>query len=151
MRCLRWDNIEDGVLRVTGTKAGTDLVLPITPMMESVLAEMYGMHGDKSEFVFPATTSYRKPIPQGSLHHLLMTHADGWHCHTLRHTVKSHLAELKVPLESRAAILNHRLPGVGENVYNHSEMMEFKRDGMLVWHEKLENLLRPQLKIAVKA
>jgi site-specific recombinase XerD len=125
---------------VEDTKNHRNLYLPVMPMMVSVFDEMRSTFPD-SEWLFPATTDWRKELPRGTLDYIIGVKTERkWSMHILRHTVETHLAELGIVEEVRDMILNHHRKSVGSR-YNHSAQLEMKQEGLTKWHEYLESVV----------
>ncbi len=137
-RTARWEQIdrEVGTWTVPETKNHRALVLPLAPVMMAILEALRATF-PRSEYVFPATTSQKKPIPRGSMDYLIRGGTGAvWSMHVLRHTVESWLAELHVTEEHRNLVLNHWTGRMSER-YRHGLQLEAKRKALEIWHKKL--------------
>jgi integrase len=138
-RLITREDIADGIWTSADTKNGTDLILPVMPMMQAVIDEMTNTFGP-SHILFQATTTHSKPIPRGSWHYQLKSNAD-FSAHELRHTVETHLAELSISEEYRDLILNHVRKSSGAR-YNHSLRIDAKRQVLEQWHNRLAEIIQ---------
>jgi integrase len=126
--------------RLPTTKNDRPLALPMMPAMEDIIKELRETFGP-STWLFPATTTARKPIPRASFDYCVRVATGGaWSAHVLRHSVESWLAELKVPEEGRDLILNHVRKGSGAR-YGHSERLDEKHDILRCWHARLLDIV----------
>lgn len=140
---MRHDQIQDGVWRVESTKNDRPLVLPVTPLMASIVKDMAEHY--PSDWVFHNPENAKRRIPDGSVASLL-TNRLGFSPHVLRHTVVSQLANLKVGQESRDLVTNHTNQSV-DRLYNHGEQIEMKRDALMTWHKKLRSVVHSHIRM----
>ncbi len=133
-RTMTWDQIKDGIWTRPDTKNDRDLVLPITPAMQAILDDMKSTYD--SEFVFPSTTSMKKPVPRGSLHHLVKDL--DFVIHETRHTTETVLKNLGVDKERRDLVLNHVSQGSGSH-YDHSPALVMKQSALDIWHDYINS------------
>ena len=63
-----------------------------------------------------------------------------WTIHDLRRTVRSKLAELRVPREVARKVLNHE-DGKVDRIYNRHEYLDEKREALEKWSDCLKNLI----------
>ncbi|MCG8092876.1 MAG: integrase family protein [Candidatus Thiodiazotropha endolucinida] len=139
-RVSPWSSISDGRWIVSETKNRRALVLPLTEPMEMVLEECRATY-PKSDWIFPATTGWKKAIPRGSLDYIVRESSKGnWSLHVLRHTVETWLADLGVSEEHRNLILNHWTGRMSER-YRHGHQIETKKAVLDLWHSKLMEMV----------
>lgn len=65
----------------------------------------------------------------------------GWTIHDLRRTVRSKLAELRVPEVVARKVLNHE-SGKVDRIYNRHDYLSEKREALAKWEKKLISLVR---------
>jgi len=135
-RTTQYPQVNDETWMVPDTKNNRELVLPMMPAMEQIVAEMRQTFGATS-WLFPATTDTHKALPRGTLDYMVRQSAKKeWSMHTLRHTVETMLRELEIPEETRDLILNHVRESSGER-YGHGKALDMKRKGLEAWHKYL--------------
>jgi integrase len=132
-RLARHDQIDGGLWIVPKTKNTRELALPLMPMMADIVAESKRWFPG-SPWLFPATTSDKKPIPRGSVPHLLA--CVDWSPHVLRHTVATWMQELGIERDARQAVLNHIDSGMAAR-YGHSRQIGMKRAALDRWHKSM--------------
>jgi len=64
----------------------------------------------------------------------------GWTIHDIRRTVRSKLAELGVPREIAAKVLNHET-GKIDRIYNRHEYLNEKREALAKWEKRLGSIV----------
>lgn len=60
----------------------------------------------------------------------------GWTIHDIRRTVRSKLAELRIPREVARKVLNHE-DGKVDRIYNRHDYAKEKREALVKWEKKL--------------
>ena len=64
----------------------------------------------------------------------------GWTIHDLRRTVRSKLAELRVPEIVARKVLNHEA-GKVDRIYNRHEYLTEKREALVLWERRLKEIV----------
>lgn len=60
----------------------------------------------------------------------------------LRTTVKTGMAALRIPRESRDAVQNHKPQGIGDRAYNFHDYAAEKREALEIWSQHVTKLIR---------
>jgi hypothetical protein len=136
VRKLPWSEIGDNgiwVLPGARNKSARDFEIPLSTAMVELLAglpklgpQVFGLDG-------------RRPWAG---HSLFKKHLDrnsgiyGWTWHDIRRTVRSKLAELRVPYEVSERILNHAMTKI-ERTYNRHSYREEKAAALQLWADRL--------------
>lgn len=148
---MRWQDIgDDGVwhLSETATKNETRFDVPLPPLAMDLIDAMPRL----GDYVF--TTNGKTPSnslskPHGRILARMNELAapddvPRWRPHDLRHTCKTGLASLGVPLDVRARVTNHLsdLPPMDRR-YNHYDYATEKRDALTAWANHLIRITTP--------
>ena len=135
---MRWTDIDDdGTWRLSSTKNGERHDVPLPRAALEMLDAMprIGEYVFTTNGVKPAT-SLSKPHARIAARMVELAGHDvpHWTPHALRHTVKSGLAKLKVPLDVRSRLTNHLsdIPPM-DRKYNHERYQEEGRESLEKW------------------
>lgn len=146
---MRWENLsDDGVWHISEevSKNETRFDVPLPPLAVDLIEAMPRL----GDYVF--TTNGKAPSkslskPQGRILARMRDLAapddvPHWRPHDLRHTVKTGLAALGVPLDVRSRATNHLsdLPPMDRR-YNHYGFMKEKREALEAWADKVARLI----------
>jgi len=139
-RLLKWEDIYERSVSVEKTKNGRPLSLPITHMMGFILADQRDRFPG-SDWVFPSTTSRKKPLPRPTFDYQVRMATKGrWSVHHLRHLVETGMADLMVSEEIRDAVLGHVRKSTGAR-YNSARMLKMKQHGLDTWQNGLARII----------
>jgi len=145
---MRWTELDmdEGLWTVpperlkAGKKRRMAHVLPVTPMVREIIGRQPRVVG--SDQVFPGRDDAERPLEWRSLGKAVRrlvsrTGIEKFTPRTLRGTVKTNLARLKVMREVRNRIQNHALTGVDDLHYDAYDYLAEKRSGLLTWEREL--------------
>lgn len=65
-----------------------------------------------------------------------------WANHDIRRTARTHFSRLRIPEETREAILAHMRPGI-KGVYDRHDYLDEKREGLELWASRLSAIVQP--------
>lgn len=130
------------------TKTENGITIPLPTLAVTWLKEAKYL-GCGSDYVFPAISRQSKPhMAQNTLNRAIKTlrqHVEGieeLNVHALRHTARTHLAELGVKQEVAEMCLNHSLKSQGMvATYNHYQFFEERKEALELWATLIESLL----------
>jgi integrase len=132
---MEWREIEGDLWLLPGrrSKSGRDHEVPLSSPMLSLLAEMprFGDH------IF--TIDGRRPWTPVSKFKASLDRRSGvtdWRFHDIRRTVRSRLAELRVPFEIAERVLGHSMTKI-ERTYNRHAYREEKAAALQLWADRL--------------
>lgn len=135
---MRWSDIDaDGVWRLSSTKNAQrhDVPLPEAALRLLDALPRLGAYVFTTNGKTPST-SLSKPHARIAARMVELAGRDiaHWTPHDIRHTVKTELAELKVPLDVRSRLTNHLsdIPPMDRR-YNHAAYEQEKRDALELW------------------
>ena len=145
---MRWEDIEDGVwtVPIKYTKSDDPYVLPLPSMAQAVLEELKPETGD-SEWVFESPS----PMNDGHVTSLssprqrIKEKADfekgEFKLKSLRTTVRTNLAKLKVSPDIADRVLGHAQETVSDRHYDAYYYVEEKREALEKWTDKLRKII----------
>ncbi|MGL6286868.1 tyrosine-type recombinase/integrase [Aeromonas hydrophila] len=136
------------VLTAERTKTEKGITIPLPTLAVTWLKEAKYL-GCGSDYVFPAISQQSKPhMAQNTLNRAIETlrqQVEGiekLNVHALRHTARTHLAELGVKQEVAEMCLNHSLKSQGmAATYNHYQFFEERKAALELWATVIESLL----------
>jgi integrase len=142
---MQWHEIEGGIWTIPREKVKMDRphAVPLTKTALATIATLRCHAPDA--FVFSTTggesasSNYHKVKLE--IHHLSGT--AGWTIHDLRRTVRSRLAELRVPRDVAQKIMNHA-SGKLDRIYNRHEYLDEKREALERWETRLKAIIISQ-------
>ncbi len=145
--CMHWDEIDLDrqiwTLPAHRTKNRRQHVVPISPLMKTVLAEALGRSG----FVFPSSFDPKKPVydfPRATDAWRKRANVTGFRLHDIRRTAASIMGQLNVAPHVIEAILNHKsgiISGIAA-IYNKYGYDREKAVGLRQYGEHIEALIR---------
>jgi integrase len=140
-RGMRWAEADlEGALWVLPkdrNKSGRDFEIPLSKQMVALFKEI--LPGRLGPCVFTVNAKGEKPW---GAHGPFKTDLDaksgvtGWVFHDIRRTVRSRLAELRIPYEVAERVLNHAMTKI-ERTYNRHEYREQKAGALQAWADRL--------------
>ncbi|MFM5335285.1 tyrosine-type recombinase/integrase [Aeromonas enteropelogenes] len=136
------------VLTAERTKTEKEITIPLPTLAVTWLKEAKYL-GCGSDYVFPAISQQSKPhMAQNTLNRaieMLRQQVEGiekLNVHALRHTARTHLAELGVQQEVAEVCLNHSLKSQGmPATYNHYQFFEERKAALELWATVIKSLL----------
>ncbi len=136
------------VLTAERTKTEKGITIPLPTLAVTWLKEAKYL-GCGSDYVFPAISQQSKPhMAQNTLNRaieMLRQQVEGiekLNVHALRHTARTHLAELGVQQEVAEVCLNHSLKSQGmPATYNHYQFFEERKAALELWATVIKSLL----------
>lgn len=139
---MRWTDISDEVWVIPREIVKKDRAhaVPLTSIACETLSQLPCFRADG--FVF-TTTGGDKPSSNFNKTKRELDRISGvtnWTIHDLRRTVRSKLAELRVPREVARKILNHE-DGKVDRIYNRHEYLAEKREALTLWATHLIKLV----------
>lgn len=139
---MKWADIDaDGVWRLSSTKNAQRHDVPLPEAAQCLLDALPRI----GAYVFTTngktpSTSLSKPHARIAARMAKLAGHDiqHWTPHDIRHTVKTGLAELKVPLDVRSRLTNHLsdIPPMDRR-YNHAAYKQEKQDALELWAKKI--------------
>ncbi len=152
VRDARWEEFDFEGLTWTRPaarmKAKVDHVLPVTPIMETVLSSL----GRGEGFVFSTDGGKTRYGAMSRAKRKLdrLSGVADWTLHDIRRTVRTRLAALGVPFEVAEKVLAHRTDKI-EAVYNKHQYVDEKRGALLRWEGALGEIVGvPIIKLLVR-
>jgi len=138
---MQWREITDRVWTIPREKVKKDRphAVPLTTTAMATLATLT-RYGDDA-FVFTTTGGERPSSNFDKAKQQLdrVSGTSGWTIHDLRRTVRSKLAELRVPEIVARKVLNHET-GKVDRIYNRHEYLNEKREALKKWEKMLLSL-----------
>ena len=139
---IRWCDVSGDIWTIPRERVKKDRphVVPLSQPMINLLADTY-FFGENA-FVFTTTGGQRPSSNFCKMKAQLDKHSGvgDWTIHDLRRTVRSKLAELRVPREVARKVLNHE-DGKVDRIYNRHEYLDEKREALEKWSDCLKNLI----------
>lgn len=139
---MRWCDISGNVWTIPREVVKKDRphTVPLSPMAMEILKSTYSFGPDS--YVF--TTSGGK-APSSNFHKIKrevdrLSGVKGWTIHDIRRTVRSKMAELRIPREIARKVLNHE-DGKIDRIYNRHEYLAEKREALEKWANHLSDLI----------
>ena len=140
-RCMEWAEIAPAgdiwLLPAAKNKANRDFEIPLSSQMAALLAKLpklgahvFTMSGEKA---WTSAEAFKLALDDKSS-------VTGWVWHDIRRTVRSKLAELSVPYEIAARVLNHAMTKL-ERVYNRHSYRQEKAQALQRWADHLTGLV----------
>jgi integrase len=125
-------------------KNGKAHTVPLPPMAMSIITRAKELAKDSS-YVFPGAKPSSPTSPDSitsavykNQHRFNM---EQFSAHDLRHTVATQLAEAGVEGVHISKVLNHTVPGITAQVYNHHQYDKEKSQALVKWERKLKGIL----------
>ncbi len=138
---MRWREVVDTVWTIPRERVKKDRphAVPLTKTALATLATL-PRYGDDA-FVFTTTGGKRPSSNFNKTKQQLdrLSGTSGWTIHDLRRTVRSKLAELRVPEVVARKVLNHEA-GKVDRIYNRHEYLTEKREALVKWEKMLISL-----------
>lgn len=148
---LRWSEVdlELAVIDIppdrikTGKKTQRGHIVPITPMMASILSRQPKI----GSAVFPGRNNPDIPLSWQSLtkavSRMLSEESDFplFSPRDSRRTVKTHMARIKILKEVRDRIQNHAFSDVASTHYDRYDYLDEKREGLERWERELQRII----------
>jgi|TARA_B100000809_G_scaffold141498_1_gene139063 integrase len=126
------------------SKNGKAHTVPLPPMAMSIITRAKKLAKDSS-YVFPGAKPSCSISPDSitsavykNQHRFDM---EQFSAHDLRHTVATQLAMAGVEGVHISKVLNHTVPGITAQVYNHHQYDKEKRQALETWERKLKGIL----------
>ncbi|MBT4131060.1 MAG: tyrosine-type recombinase/integrase [Candidatus Marinimicrobia bacterium] len=157
---MEWSelDLEDGVWSIppnrlkTGKKRAVNHIVPLTPMVADIIKRQPVLVDDKgniSNQVFPGRHDIHTPYKWRSLGKAVgrMIERESlphFSPRTLRGTVKTHMARIKVLKEVRNRIQNHALTDVADVHYDAHDYFDEKQSGLMKWERELQRIVGEQ-------
>lgn len=142
---MRWSDIDaEGVWRLSSTKNAQRHDVPLPEAAKRLLDTLPRI----GPYVFTTngntpSTSLSKPHARiaAKMAELAGREITHWTPHDIRHTVKTELAGLKVPLDVRSRLTNHLsdIPPMDRR-YNHAPYEQEKREALELWSAVIQGL-----------
>jgi integrase len=120
------------------TKSGLPHLVPLSQMAIDIL-EMLPKFAD-SDLLFPTEMNRDRPVGNVSVAKKRVCEIKDWRLHDLRRTVRTNLAELKVPYLICNKVLGHIDHSV-EKHYDKHDYVDEKRDALETWGKRLTSIL----------
>ncbi|HVK55143.1 MAG TPA: tyrosine-type recombinase/integrase [Burkholderiales bacterium] len=140
---MRWCEISERTWTIPREKVKKDRAhaVPLTTTGQTTLASLPKFNPEA--FVF-TTTGGKSPSSnfakvKRELDRLSKT--AGWTIHDIRRTVRSKLAELRIPREVARKVLNHE-DGKVDRIYNRHDYAKEKREALVKWEKRLLTIVR---------
>lgn len=138
---MQWREITDRIWTIPREKVKKDRphAVPLTKAALATLATL-PRHGDDA-FVFTTTGGERPSSNFDKMKRELdrFSGTSDWTIHDLRRTVRSKLAELRVPEIVARKVLNHET-GKVDRIYNRHDYLNEKREALTKWEKSLLSL-----------
>lgn len=135
---MQWGEVANGLWTIPREKVKKDRPHAV-PLSQPAVAIIRGLpRFVGGDFVF-TTTGGQRPVSGFSKAKKRLDQLSGvtdWRIHDIRRTVRSKLAELRVPREIARKILNHE-DGKVDRIYNRHEYLDEKREALEKWAEHL--------------
>ncbi len=133
----------------TGKKRPVEHVLPLTPMVIKILERQpvyVDDEGNRTDQVFPGRDDVHSPYQWRSLGKAVrrlvqQEQLAHFSPRTLRGTVKTGMARIKVMKEIRDRIQNHALTDVADLHYDAHDYLDEKRAGLMKWEQELRRII----------
>lgn len=139
---MQWREIADRVWTIPREKVKKDRphAVPLTKTALATLAALPRLGGEA--FVFTTTGGDRPSSNFNKMKRELdrLSVTSDWTIHDLRRTVRSKLAELRVPEVVARKVLNHET-GKVDRIYNRHDYLREKREALAKWEKHLLNLI----------
>jgi len=134
----------------TGKKRPSAHIVPLTTMVIEIIKQQPRITdetGIPSNQVFPGRASIHEPYKWRSLGKAVgrmieKENLPHFSPRTLRGTVKTHMARIKVLKEIRDRIQNHALTDVADVHYDAHDYLDEKRYGLMKWERELQRIIR---------
>lgn len=116
--------------------------VPLSPTARRTLDEL-PRYGDDA-FIFTTTggDSASSNFTKVKRELDALSDTSGWTIHDIRCTVRSKLAELRIPREVARKVLNHE-DGKVDRIYNRHEYLAEKREALEQWEIRLNEIVKP--------
>ena len=131
------------IVAASRSKNKQDHLIPVTPMIRSLLDAVYAIYGD-SEWIFPAkhVSSAEEPIRVQSLSRRIVEFVTDsemapWTPRDLRRTCKTLMGEIGVDKFTRDRLQNHAINDVSGRHYDRYSYLIEKRDALLKWEDTI--------------
>lgn len=138
---MQWHEISNGVWTIPREKVKKDRPHAV-PLTKSALATLSTLpvFGEQA-YVFSTTGGDRPSSNFNKVKRELdrLSGTSGWTIHDLRRTVRSKLAELRVPEVVARKVLNHET-GKVDRIYNRHDYLREKREALAKWEKHLLTL-----------
>lgn len=138
---MRWSEVNGDLWTIPRDKVKKDRAhtVPLSPTAQAVLSSLSELPRFEDDgFVFSTTGGASASSNFCKVKRRLddLSGVTGWTIHDLRHTVRSKLAELRVPREVARKVLNHE-DGKVDRIYNRHEYLAEKREALEKWERML--------------
>jgi integrase len=145
---MKWEQIKNNLWTIPAAlrKNGEENIIPILPMMKSVIYQAKKYSGD-SAYVFTSPQKNNEQITVGAMANAIRRHREEigiperFTPHDLRRTLRTKLAEIKVTDIVAEKVLGHKLPGV-LGIYNRNPYVKEKRHALTLWEKRLKKILK---------
>ncbi|MDR6833608.1 integrase [Sphingopyxis sp. BE259] len=140
---MRWCEISGRTWTIPREKVKKDRAhaVPLTTTAQAVLASLpqFG----REAFVFTTTGGMSASSNFAKVKRELdrLSGTAGWTIHDIRRTVRSKLAELRIPREVARKVLNHE-DGKVDRIYNRHDYAKEKREALVKWEKRLLTIVR---------
>jgi integrase len=116
--------------------------IPLSAAALDVIRALEPLRGSSSPWLLPSLRDPARPLSTLA-HSLRRLHAasqtEKWSAHDLRHTLRSELSAMGVPLEVKELILAHALPGLA-GTYDHHSYLRERGDALGRWARLLDRI-----------
>jgi integrase len=143
---VRWPDAE-WHLSASQTKAQRAIIVPLSPLAQTVLAALpgFGWPANASQGPWTFTTTGRGPIrnfddAKNLIDARLGETVAKWNIHDIRRSVATGLAKLGVLPHVIEAVQNHAPQGISRQVYNRYSYAKEKREALDLWAKHLASL-----------
>lgn len=139
---MRWSDIVGDVWTIPreAVKKDRPHSVPLPPLARQILSTTPSFGAEAFVFTTDGGKSSCSGFSKKKAELDRLSGVSGWTIHDLRRTVRSKMAELRVPREIARKVLNHE-DGKVDRIYNRHEYLDEKREALEKWAEHLKALL----------